>query len=145
MEGRSGWIRQTLRSKDCNDHFQANCGVYHTTCITRRPPRYLRTTSTNPFGRTAHALAITLFDKTDSGRSTVAVSNFAAAAAGGFVGMGFYPDGYNDATHAGQRAAAEFGTIALGHVIAEYEPEWGPWAKKIHLPKLLPAWWVPEH
>jgi hypothetical protein len=108
-------------------------------------PRYLRSTSTNPFGRTAHALAFTLFDKTDSGRSTVAVSTFAAAAAGGFVGMGFYPDGYNDATHAEQRAAAEFGTIALGHVIAEFEPEWGPWAKKIHLPKLLPAWWVPEH
>ena len=108
-------------------------------------PRYLRSTSTNPFGRTAHALAFTLFDKTDSGRNTVAVGNFAAAAAGGFVGMGFYPDGYNDATHAGQRAAGEFGTIALGHVIAEFEPEWGPWAKKLHLPKILPAWWVPEH
>jgi hypothetical protein len=108
-------------------------------------PRYLRSTSTNPFWRTTHALAFTLVDRTDSGRNTVAVSNFAAAAAGGFVGMGFFPDGYNDATHAGQRAAAEFGTIALGHVIAEFEPEWGPWAKKIHLPKLLPVWWVPEH
>ena len=81
-------------------------------------PRYLRSTSTNPFWRTTHALAFTLVDKTDSGRNTVAVSNFAAAAAGGFVGMGCFPDGYNDATHAGQRAAAEFGTIALGHVIA---------------------------
>jgi hypothetical protein len=108
-------------------------------------PRYLRSTSTNPFWRTTHALAFTLVDKTDSGRNTVAVSNFAAAAAGGFVGMGFFPDGYNDATHAGQRAGSEFSAIAIGHVIAEFEPEWGPWAKKIHLPKILPVWWVPEH
>lgn len=108
-------------------------------------PRYLRSTSTNPLARTAHALAFTLIDKTDSGRNTIAVSNFAAAAAGGFVGMGFYPDGWNDETHAGQRAAGELGAIAIGHVITEFEPEWGPWAKKIRLPKILPAWWVPEH
>src|ERR1700756_482323 len=49
--------------------------------------------------------------------------------------MGFYPDGWNDATHAGQRAAGEFATIAIGHVITEFEPEWGPWAKKIRLPR----------
>jgi hypothetical protein len=107
-------------------------------------PRYLRSTSTNVVARTAHALAFTVVDKRDSGKSTIAFGNFAAAAAGGFVGMGFLPDGWNDATHAGQRAAGEFGTIAVGHVITEFEPEWGPWAKKVHLPKILPAWWVPE-
>jgi hypothetical protein len=107
-------------------------------------PRYLRSTSTNVVARTAHALAFTVVDKRDSGKSTIAFGNFAAAAAGGFVGMGFLPDGWNDATHAGQRAAGEFGTIAVGHVITEFEPEWGPWANKIHLPKILPAWWVPE-
>jgi hypothetical protein len=107
-------------------------------------PRYLRSTSTNVVVRTAHALAFTVVDKRDSGKSTIAFGNFAAAAAGGFVGMGFLPNGWNDATHAGQRAAGEFGTIAVGHVIAEFEPEWGPWANKIHLPKILPAWWVPE-
>ena len=107
-------------------------------------PRYLRSTSTNPLARTAHALAFTLVDKTDSGRNTIAVSNFAAAGASGFVGIGFYPDGWNDATHAGQRAAGEFATIAIGHVITEFEPESGPWAKKIRLPKILPAWWLPE-
>jgi len=107
-------------------------------------PRYLRSTSTNVVARTAHALAFTVVDKRDSGKSTIAFGNFAAAAAGGFVGMTFLPDGWNDATHAGQRAAGEFGTIAVGHVITEFEPEWGPWANKIHLPKILPAWWVPE-
>jgi hypothetical protein len=119
--------------------------AFITEVASHEDPRYLRSTSTNPFWRTTHALAFTLVDRTDSGRNRVAVSNFAAAAAGGFVGMGFFPDGYNDATHAGQRAAAEFGAIAIGHVIAEFEPEWGPWAKKINLPKILPTWWVPEH
>jgi hypothetical protein len=107
-------------------------------------PRYLRSTSTNVVALTAHALAFTVVDKRDSGKSTIAFGNFAAAAAGGFSGMGFLPDGWNDATYAGQRAAGEFGTIAVGHVITEFEPEWGPWAKKIHLPTILPAWWVPE-
>jgi hypothetical protein len=108
-------------------------------------PRYLRSTSTNPLRRTFHALAFTVIDKTDSGRNTLAVSNFASAAAGGFVGMGILPNGYNDVTHAEQRMASEFLQIAIGNVATEFEPQWGPLAKKIHLQKILPAWWVPQH
>jgi hypothetical protein len=108
-------------------------------------PRYQRSTSTNPLRRTFHALAFTIFDKTDSGRTTFAASNFASAAAGGFVGMGILPDGYNDITHAEQRMASEFLQIAIGNIATEFEPQWGPWAKKLRLPKILPAWWVPEH
>jgi len=108
-------------------------------------PRYQRSTSTNPLRRTFHALAFTVFDKTDSGRTTFAASNFASAAAGGFVGMGILPDGYNDLTHAEQRMASEFLQIAIGNVATEFEPQWGPWAKKLRLPKILPAWWVPQH
>jgi hypothetical protein len=108
-------------------------------------PRYQRSTSTNPLRRTFHALAFTVFDKTDSGRTTFAASNFASAAAGGFVGMGILPDGYNDVTHAEQRMASEFLQIAIGNVATEFEPQWGPWAKKLRLPKILPAWWVPQH
>ncbi len=108
-------------------------------------PRYLRSTSTNPLRRTFHALAFTVIDKTDSGRNTLAVSNFASAAAGGFVGMGILPNGYNDVTHAEQRMASEFLQIAIGNVVTEFEPQWGPLAKKIHLQKILPAWWVPQH
>jgi hypothetical protein len=48
--------------------------------------RYVRSNSKNPLLRTAHALTFTLVDKTDSGRNTIAFSNFAGAAAGGFVG-----------------------------------------------------------
>jgi hypothetical protein len=108
-------------------------------------PRYQRSTSANPLRRTFHALAFTVFDKTDSGRTTFAASNFAAAAAGGFVGMGILPDGYNDVTHAEQRMASEFLQIAIGNIATEFEPQWGPWAKKLRLPRILPAWWVPQH
>jgi len=108
-------------------------------------PRYQRSTSTNPLRRTFHALAFTVVDKTDSGRNTFAASNFASAAAGGFVGMGILPDGYNDLTHAEQRMASEFLQIAIGNIATEFEPQWGPWAKKLRLPKILPAWWVPQH
>jgi hypothetical protein len=108
-------------------------------------PRYQRSTSTNAFRRTFHALAFTVVDKTYSGRNTLAVSNFASAAAGGFVGMGVLPHGYNDLTHAEQRMASEFLQIAIGNIATEFEPQWGPLAKKIRLPKILPAWWVPQH
>ena len=113
--------------------------------LLREDPRYQRSTSTNPFRRTFHALAFTVVDKTDSGRTTFAASNFASAAAGGFVGMGILPDGYNDVTHAEQRMASEFLQIAIGNIATEFEPQWGPWAKKLRLPKILPAWWVPQH
>jgi hypothetical protein len=108
-------------------------------------PRYQRSASTNPLRRTFHALAFTVFDKTDSGRTTFAASNFASAAAGGFVGMGILPDGYNDVTHAEQHMASEFLQIAIGNIATEFEPQWGPWAKKLRLPKILPTWWVPQH
>ena len=122
-----------------------NTAQFLTGALLHEDPRYLRSTSTNPFARTLHALAFTIFDKTDSGRTTFAASNFAAAAAGGFVGMGILPDGYNDVTHAQQRMASEFLQIGIGNILTEFEPQWGPWAKKLRIPKLLPSWWVPEH
>jgi len=59
--------------------------------------------------------------------------------------MGILPDGYNDLTHAEQRMASEFLQIAIGNIATEFEPQWGPWAKKIRVPKILPAWWFPQH
>src|SRR5258708_5067550 len=82
------------------------------------------------------ALAFTVIGKTDSGRNTLAVSNFASAAAGGFVGMGILPNGYNDVTHAEQRMASEVLQISIGNIATELEPQWGPLAKKIHLQKI---------
>jgi len=107
--------------------------------------RYKRSSSTNPLSRTVHALVFTVVDKTDSGRNTIAVSNFAAAAAGGFVGMSYLPAGYNDVTHAEQRMALQFETLALKNLAVEFEPQWGPLVRKLRIPKLIPEWWTPEH
>ena len=127
------------------DHTSRNTAQFMTGTLLHEDPRYLRSTSTNPFLRTVHALAFTVFDKTDSGRTTFATSNFASAAAGGFVGMGILPNGYNDVTHAEQHMASEFLQIGIGNVLTEFEPQWGPWAKKLRIPKILPGWWVREH
>jgi hypothetical protein len=94
--------------------------------------------------RTAHALAFTFVDKTDSGRNTIAFSNFAGALAGGFVGMAYLPHGYNDLTHAEQRVAFQFMSIAIQNVAAEFQPQWGPIARKLRIQKILPEWWVPR-
>jgi hypothetical protein len=127
------------------DHTSRNTAQFLTGTLLHEDPRYLRSTSSNPVVRTVHALAFTIFDKTDSGRTTFAASNFASAAAGGFVGMGILPDGYNDVTHAEQHMASEFLQIGIGNVLTEFEPQWGPWARKLRIPKILPGWWVREH
>jgi hypothetical protein len=108
-------------------------------------PRYrFAPAGTGSLGRVLHAMAFTVVDRTDSGRPTLAVANFAGAAASGFVGMAYLPDGFNDVTHAGQRAAVQLGLTAGANLAREFAPEWYPFVKKIHLPKILPAWWVPE-
>src|SRR5258708_5472266 len=108
-------------------------------------PRYVRSTSKNPLVRTTHALVFTFIDKTDSGRNTIAFSNFAGAAAGGFVGRAYLPHGYNDLTHAEQRMASQFMSIAIQNVAAEFQPQWGPLVRKLRINKIIPEWWVPQH
>src|SRR6266478_8259639 len=121
------------------DRTSRDTAQFLTGTLLHEDPRYLRSTSTNPFARTLHALAFTVLDKTDAGRTTFATSNFASAAAGGFVGMGILPHGYDDVTHAEQHIASEFLQIGIGNVLTEFDPQWGPWAKKLRIPKILPA------
>jgi hypothetical protein len=108
-------------------------------------PRYVRSNSKNPLLRTMHAVAFTFIDKTDSGRNTIAFSNFAGAAAGGFVGRAYLPHGYNDLTHAEQRMTMQFTSIAIQNIAAEFQPQWGPIVRKLRVQKILPEWWVPQH
>lgn len=108
-------------------------------------PRYVRSSSKNLLMRTAHAVMFTFIDKTDSGRNTLAFSNFAGAAAGGFVGSAYLPHGYNDLTHAEQRMAAQFASIAIQNIAAEFQPQWAPLVRKLRINKILPEWWVPQH
>ena len=127
------------------DHTARNTAQFVTDVLLHEDLRYQRSTSTNPLSRTFHALSFTVFDKTDSGRTTFAFDNVASSAAGGLVGLGILPHGYNDMTHAEQHMAGEFSMLAIGNILTEYEPQWGPWAKKLRIPKILPAWWVPQH
>jgi len=115
-----------------------------TSAALHEDPRYVRSNSKNPLMRTMHAVAFTFVDKTDSGRNTIAFSNFAGAAAGGFVGSAYLPHGYNDLTHAQQRMAAQFASIAIQNIAAEFQPQWGPLVRKLRINKILPEWWVPH-
>lgn len=107
-------------------------------------PRYLPAPEgTNVGSRIFHAVAFSFVDRTDSGAHTLAFSNFASATAGGFVGMAYLPPGFNDASHAGQRIGTEFLDIVIANVSREFAPQWMPVARKLHLPKIVPSWWVP--
>ena len=117
-----------------------------TEAVLHEDPRYLPARpGSNVGGRVFHAISYTFVDRTDSGTRTIAFSNFASAAGGGFVGMAYLPNGFNDPTHAGQRALSEFMMIGIANVAGEFAPQLAPIVRKLHIPKIVPAWWVPEH
>jgi hypothetical protein len=91
--------------------------------ITREDPRYSPSGRKNILARSVYALSFTFLDRSDSGRPMPALSNFVAAAAGGFVGNAYLPAGFNDVTHAGQRATLQFGFLAAGNLFREFAPQ----------------------
>ena len=105
-------------------------------------PRYLPSKGKNVLMRTFHAVGFTFVDKTDSEHDTVAISNFAGAVAGAFVGMGLLPNGYNSARHAEQRALRGLATDAVRNILTEFRPEWSPVLRRIRIPRVLPEWWT---
>lgn len=104
----------------------------------REDPRYLPSTGHGALGRVTHALEFAIVDKSDGGRAVPAFSNFAGAAASGFVGMAYLPRGYDDVTHAGQRSLTTLAGFAASNVLNEFCPEWGPLVQKLHLPFVHP-------
>jgi hypothetical protein len=111
--------------------------------VLREDPRYHSSTSTNYAARAIHALAFTLVDRSDSGRRTVAFSNLAGSAGAGFIGMAYYPDGFNDVTHAYQRSAVEVTNFTAHNLIAEFSPELALLARKFHLPGKIAESFLP--
>jgi len=91
--------------------------------LTREDLRYMPSRSHHFFARTSHAIAFTFVDRSQSGRRIPALSNFAGAAAGGFVGNAYLPNGFTDATHAGQRAEFQLGMMAAGNLFREFAPQ----------------------
>ena len=96
---------------------------FATGVITREDPRYVPSSSRSVFARSIHAISFTVVDRSNSGHPMPAISNFAGAAAGGFVGNAYLPAGFNDVTHAGQRASLRFGFAAAGNLFREFAPQ----------------------
>ena len=94
-----------------------------TGAITREDPRYIPSGSHNVLARSLHAVSFSFVDRSDSGHPMPALSNFVGAAAGGFVGNTYLPFGFNDVTHAGQRATLRFGFFAAGNLFREFAPQ----------------------
>jgi hypothetical protein len=107
--------------------------------------RYQRSSSGSVPLRLSHALLFTFIDKTDHGHSTLALSNFTGAGAAGFIGNAYLPPGFDNLTHAGQRATFAFGSLAVGNVFQEFAPELQKGLLKIHITHipLPPVWWTP--
>jgi len=118
-------------------HSAGGLGHFATAFIDGEDPRYFRSMNTNPAHRVAHAMLFTLFDRTNTGRRTLALSNFAGSAAAGFAGNFWEPDGFNDTTHALQRSALEFGTFGGANLFAEFSPDLAHLMHKMHFPDRL--------
>ena len=96
---------------------------FATGVVTHEDPRYIPSASHNVLARSLHALAFTFVDRSDSGHAMPAISNFVGATAAGFVGNAYLPTGFNNATHADQRATLQFGFTAAGNLFREFAPQ----------------------
>ena len=85
--------------------------------------RYYPAASRNPLRRALHAISFAAFDRSDSGRTRLAASNFLGAAAAGFVGNAYLPRGYDDTSHAVTRMGIQFGFIVAENLVSEFRPE----------------------
>jgi hypothetical protein len=115
----------------------AQSGKFVTGVVFHEDPRYSASSSRNPFARAMHAIAFTAFDRSDSGRTTFALSNFVASASAGFVGNAYLPRGYNDTSHGINRMGIEFGTLAVTNLAQEFTPEFRWLGKRMHLPGFM--------
>lgn len=96
--------------------------------------RYSPAASSNPLRRALHAITFAAFDRSDSGRMTLAASNFVGAAAGGFVGNAYLPRGYDGTSHAVRRMGSQFGFIVAENLVIEFSPELRKMRKALRLP-----------
>ena len=126
-------------------HVSRHTAEFLTAAAFHYDDRYSPSKSTEALPRIAHALAFVVVEKTDSGTTAFALPHFAGAAAGGFTGMAYLPPGYDDLTHAGQRASIELAQIAIRNMAGEFAPELVQFSRKLHLDKVIPPRWTPEH
>ncbi|HEV2397399.1 MAG TPA: hypothetical protein VGS27_10700 [Candidatus Sulfotelmatobacter sp.] len=112
-------------------------GRFLTGAALHEDPRYSPSTNHNPLARTMHALVFTILDRSDSARTTFALSNFVGAASAGFIGNAYLPHGYNNSSHAITRTGIAFGSFAITNVATEFSPELRRMGRRLHLPKFI--------
>lgn len=119
-------------------------GRFTASVLLHEDPRYRRSESSSFPVRLGHAFAFSFVDRTDGGHTTIAISNFTGAAAGGFIGNAYLPAGFDNLTHAGQRSTIAFGGIVAQNIFQEFSPELGHFLKKIHVRHIPmpPVWWT---
>jgi hypothetical protein len=116
-------------------------GKYLTAALVHEDPRYFASESSNVVIRSLHAIAFTIIDHGSNGNPRFALSNFAGAISGGFVGRAYLPRGFNDTVHALQRSLGlidgDLTVPVLGttthNLIQEFTPELHALARKMHL------------
>ncbi len=107
-------------------------------------PRYYPSKTQSKVPRFWHAVWFTVSDKTNGGHRTLALSNFAGAAAAGCAGMPYEPAGYDDFTHGVQRGAVEFASYAGHNLVTEFSPELYRTARSMHVPERFAKIFVSE-
>ena len=112
--------------------------------VDHEDPRYYSSLSKNYGVRAWHALLFTAVDRNMSGHKTLAVSNLTGSVAAGFVGNAFYPSGFSDGTHAGQRTIWEFSTFASHNLTSEFSPEIGKILHKARVPDFVVRAFLPN-
>jgi hypothetical protein len=128
-------------------HTAEQTARFMTAAVLHEDFRYRRSTSKNPLARSFHAVAFTFVDKSDGGHNRIAVSNFAAAAAGGFTPNLYMPAGYDTVSRAETRMAFAFGSFAVQNLAREFAPELFKVTRKMHIPfprVPVPEWWTPR-
>ena len=109
-------------------------GKFVVAAATHEDPRYVASTRSGLVPRAMHALRFVFIDRSDSGSNRLAISNFAGAAAGGFVGNAYLPDGYNNASHAYTRSALALSGFLTSNLADEFHPEIVKLAHRLHIP-----------
>jgi hypothetical protein len=107
--------------------------------------RYHPSTSRNPLVRTGHAVAFSVFDRSDSGHVRPALANFVGYGGGSYVGMAYLPTGFDDVAHANQRLVFQFSRLIGTNIGSEFAPDIFRFLAEHHLPipKIpIPEWWT---
>jgi len=112
----------------------AQGGKFVAASVLHEDPRYYPSQRKNWLQRGAHAIGFVIIDRSDSGHARLAVSNFAGAFSGAFVGNAYLPDPYANRSHALARSGLGLAGFASNNLVEEFRPEIRKVAHAFHLP-----------